>query len=208
MTRLPADLRHPDAPFVEDTAVLAAGRALLTRPGAPSRAGEVASIEAALAPWFPQPARITPPGTLDGGDVCEAGETVFIGLSQRTNAEGAGQLARWLEPLGYRAVCIDIRGLPGLLHLKSGIAYLGGGRLVLCEALAGRPEFRGYTVLRAPADELYAANCLWVNDAVLLPGGYPALHTALQRAGYEVVALEMSEFQKLDGGLSCLSLRF
>jgi dimethylargininase len=208
VTRLPADPRHPDAPFVEDTAVIAAGQAILTRPGAPSRAGEVESIEAALAPWFPQPARIAAPGTLDGGDVCEAGQTVFIGLSQRTNAEGARQLARWLEPLGYRAVCIDIRGLPGLLHLKSGIAYLGDGRLVLCEALAGRPEFDGFTALRAPADELYAANCLRVNGAVLLPAGYPALRDALRSAGYQVVVLEMSEFQKLDGGLSCLSLRF
>lgn len=208
LTRLPADPQHPDAPFVEDTAVLVAGRALLTRPGAPSRAGEVARVREALARWFPEPAQIRAPGTLDGGDVCEAGRTVFVGLSQRTNAEGADQLARWLEPLGYRTVRIDLGDLPGLLHLKSGMTFLGDGRLVVCAALAQRPELSGYTLLRVPDQELYAANCLRVNDAVLLPAGFAGLRAALERAGERVIALEMSEFRKMDGGLSCLSLRF
>ena len=94
--RLPADPSFPDSTFVEDAAIVTSRGAILTRPGAPSRAGEVAAVGAALDRWFPELDRITPPGTVDGGDVCEAGEHFFIGLSQRTNEEGAAQLAAWL----------------------------------------------------------------------------------------------------------------
>jgi dimethylargininase len=214
LTRLAVDLRYPDSTFVEDTAILTprglqvpAGGAILTRPGAPSRAGEVEHLRAVLAPLYPDLAAIAAPGTLDGGDVCEAGEHVFIGVSERTNEDGARQLAAWLHDRGYTASCVDIRGMTAILHLKSGIAYLGDGRLAVIDALAQRPEFRGYTLVRVPPGEEYAANCVRVNARVLVAAGFPAFEAALRALGYDTLALDMSEYRKMDGGLSCLSLR-
>jgi dimethylargininase len=209
LTRLPPDLRYPDSTFVEDTAILTGRGALLARPGAPSRAGEVASIRDVVAQFYPTLAAIQPPGTLDGGDICEADNHFFIGLSERTNEEGARQLAAWLGQQGYTSSCVDIRGMPGLLHLKSGLSYLGDNRLVVIDALAAQAMFRGYELIRVRPDEAYAANCVRAyGDAVLVAGGYPAFEATLRELGYAVVPLDMSEFQKMDGGLSCLSLRF
>jgi dimethylargininase len=208
LTRLPADPGHPDSTFVEDTAVLTKAGAILTRPGAPSRAGEVAGIEAALRPFFSSFARIADPGTDDGGDICEAGDHYFIGISARTNPEGARQLARFLAEAGATSAEVDIRGVEGILHLKSGIAALSERHLAVIDALAGHEAFRGYQILGVPAAESYAANCVRVNDAVLVADGFPSVEGAIRSLGHRVVPLDMSEFQKMDGGLSCLSLRF
>jgi dimethylargininase len=208
LTRLPADPRHPDSTFVEDAAVLTPRGAILTRPGAVSREGEVAGIAGALAPFFPAPRRIEAPGTLDGGDVCEAGTHWFIGISQRTNAEGARQLARFLADDGLSSSLVDIRGVSGILHLKSGIAWLSGRRLVVIDSLAADPAFAGWEFVRVDPAEDYAANCVVVNDAVLFAKGFPRLERRLGELGYRPLVLDMSEFQKMDGGLSCLSLRF
>ncbi|MFY9551725.1 MAG: N(G),N(G)-dimethylarginine dimethylaminohydrolase [Thermoanaerobaculia bacterium] len=209
LTRLPADLAHPDATFVEDAAVLTPrGAAILTRPGAPSREGEVAAIAKALSPFYPSFSRIEAPGTLDGGDICEAGNHYFLGVSARTNEEGARQLARLLAAGGYTSSVVDIRGVPGILHLKSGVAWLGGRRLAVIGALAGVPAFRGWELLRLSPEEDYAANLVLVNDAVLVAEGFPKLAGAVRDLGHRTVSLAMSEFRKMDGGLSCLSLRF
>ena len=145
---------------------------------------------------------------MDGGDICEAGSHFFIGLSERTNEAGAGQLAELLIPYGYTSSFVDIRNMKDVLHLKSGIASLGENRLVVIEALANRQEFRGYELVPVNVDEDYAANCVRVNDYVLVAAGYPVFEQTLRGAGYQTIALEMTEFQKMDGGLSCLSLRF
>jgi len=208
LVRLPPDPRFPDATFVEDTAVLTPRGGILTRPGAPSRAGEVAAIEEALAPFFPRLARIEAPGTVDGGDICEAGDHFFIGVSERTNAEGARQLARHVAALGYTSAEVDIRSVSGILHLKSGIAAVSGRRLALIEPLAGHPAFRGWDVIAVESAERYAANCVQVNDAVLVAAGYPKFAAAIRGLGLTAIELAMSEFEKMDGGLSCLSLRF
>jgi dimethylargininase len=208
LTRLEADLRYPDSTFVEDTAILTDRCAILTRPGAISRQGEVSSIKEALARFYSSFHAITSPGTLDGGDIYEAGNHFFIGISERTNEEGARQLAGFLAQEGYTSTFVDIRGIKDILHLKSGIAYLGDKRLVLIDALAEHEAFRGYDVVRVEPAENYAANCVRVNDYVLLAAGYPTLQATVRSFGYPVIALEMSEFQKMDGGLSCLSLRF
>ena len=94
-----------------------------------------------------------------------------------------------------------------ILHLKSGIAYLGGNHLVATEEMALRTDFAGYDLIRVSENERYAANCILVNDRVLMPEGYPLLQSDLESRGYSVIPLQMSEFQKMDGGLSCLSLR-
>jgi dimethylargininase len=208
LLRLDPDPSFPDSTFVEDVAVVTPRAAILTRPGAPSRAGEVAATAAALRRWFPGVAGIAAPGTLEGGDVCEAGEHVFIGLSARTNREGAEQLRRWLERQGFGASVIDIRAMPGMLHLKTGLSWLGGRRLLAAGDLASHEGLRGWEILRVPEGEEYAANCIRINDALLVPGGFPRTAALLARPGLQVVTPDVSEFRKMDGGLSCLSLRW
>jgi dimethylargininase len=222
LIRLDADPIYPDSCFVEDTAVIIRTarplpQAVLTRPGAASRLGEVAHLNSALKQILPASAieQIQPPGTLDGGDICEAGEHYFIGVSARTNEPGAEQFARFVAAHGYTSSFIDIRARPlpqavltKLLHLKSGLTYLGDKRLVVTEALAGLKKFAGYELVLVPPGAEYAANCVKVNDYVLVAAGYENFEQQLTRLGYRTLAVDMSEFQKMDGGLSCLSLRW
>jgi dimethylargininase len=206
ITTLDADLDHPDSTFVEDTAVLTARSAILTRPGAGSRQGEVAAMGSALRSFFPELLQIEAPGTLDGGDICEADNQFFLGLSQRTNEEGARQLAAYLALEGYGSAVIDVRGMNSILHLKSGVSYIGNHTLVVMEEMA--EVFQGYELIRVTEQESYGANCVQVNERVLVAAGYPLLTAELRARGFDPLVLEMSEFQKMDGGLSCLSLRF
>ncbi len=208
LTTLDPDPNFPDSTFVEDTAVLTARSAILTRPGAGSREGEVAAIRPAISSFFSSMLEIAAPGTLDGGDICEAENHFFLGLSHRTNEEGVRQLADHLTGEGYTSSVVDVRGMSSILHLKSGIAYVGDNTLVVMEEMAGNPLFAGYELIRVAPEESYAANCVRVNDRVLVPAGYPLLNAELTARGFHPLELEMSEFQKMDGGLSCLSLRF
>jgi len=206
---LPAAEAYPDSTFVEDTALILTGQgAILTRPGAPSRAGEVAAIRAAVARFFPALPEILAPGTLDAGDVCEASSHFFIGLSHRTNQEGARQLAAWLTSHGCTAATVDIRTIDSILHLKSGIACLADNRLVLIDVLVDHPAFTGYEIIRVDPGDEYAANCVQVNEVVFVAAGFPRLQAALRALSYQLEILDMSEYRKMDGGLSCLSLRF
>jgi dimethylargininase len=212
LTHLPADADFPDSTFVEDVAILTGHGAILTRPGAASRAGEVRSMQATLIQFYPELAEISAPGTVDGGDICEAGKHFIIGISLRTNHEGARQLGSWLEQHGYTWSTIDVREVSGILHLKSGIAYLGDGlddnRMLVIDALADEAALRPFELIRVEPSEEYAANCVRVNQHVIMPAGFPLLKSSLHALGYTTIALDMSEFQKMDGGLSCLSLRF
>ncbi len=195
---------HPDAYFVEDAAVVTPSLAVITRPGAEARRGEVPTVEAALA-RHRRIARIEPPGTLDGGDVLIAGGRAFIGLSGRTNEDGAAQLGRLLERdgLAWEAVPVEAG-----LHLKSGVNWLGEDRLLVTGAFAEAPAFRGWrTVVVAPGEE-YAANTLWINGRLLTPAGFPGTARKLAALGLGVVELEVGEARKMDGGLTCMSLRF
>ncbi len=205
---LSADAEFPDSCFVEDTAVLTARGAIATRPGAPSRAGEVESIVAALNAYFADLARIAAPGTVDGGDVCEAGGHFLIGLSARTNEDGARQLAALFADIGYPSSVIDNRGNRRLLHLKTGLSCLGDGRMLVTTDVPRTMALAPYELIEVPDTERYAANALCINDRVMIAKGYPQTQAAIEACGYETIALEMSEFRKMDGGLSCLSLRF
>jgi dimethylargininase len=206
ITTLAADETHPDSTFVEDTAVVTNHGAVLTRPGARSREGEVRAMRPVLQQFFPALKEITAPGTVDGGDICEAGNHFFLGISERTNHEGADQLARSLAEMGFTSEMVDVRGIKSILHLKSGVSYIGGHTVVVMEELAGL--FAGYEQIIVAPEESYAANCVRVNDKVFVARGYPRLVAELQARGFAPLELEMSEFQKMDGGLSCLSLRF
>jgi dimethylargininase len=208
LVRLAPDSHFPDSTFVEDTGIVTSRGAILTRPGAASRTGEVALVETVLREWFPKLATITAPGTLDGGDVCEAGRHYFIGFSNRTNAEGAAQLSQWLAKEGFSSSVIDIRGMPSLLHLKTGLSWLGERRLLAVAELARHEALCGWEILRVPEGEGYAANCITVNDRLLIAEGFPATSRLLGELGYDLIPLAMSEFHKMDGGLSCLSVRW
>ena len=208
VTTLDADDRFPDSTFVEDTAVLTPQVAVITRPGADSRKGETESIRAALTEHYTELRNIEAHGTVDGGDICQAGEHFFIGVSARTNPEGARQLAVYLQAAGFTTSEIDIRGAGGLLHLKSGMSYLGNGAMLVDPVLADSPDFEGYRVLTVPEAERYSANCIRVNDFVLFAKGFPQTAAMLAAEGFDLMLLDMSEFRKMDGGLSCLSLRF
>lgn len=208
VTVLGADDDFPDSTFVEDTAVVAGGRAIVTRPGAQSREGETVAIRSALNEHFDSLASIEAPGTLDGGDVCESDGRVYVGISHRTNRSGAEQLAAWLKRGGIDTAFVDIRDLRTILHLKSGMSYVGDGVFVVDEALRSRVPLDGANVIVPPADEVYGANCVRVNDVVFLASGHPRLQSELEKRSMRVVTLDMSEYRKMDGGLSCLSIRF
>jgi dimethylargininase len=208
LTTLDEDPDHPDSTFVEDTAVLTARGAVLTRLGARSREGEVAAMRPVLRGLFPVTTEIEAPGTVDGGDICEAEDHFFIGLSLRTNEEGARQLAARLASMGYPSTLVDVRGMNSILHLKSGVSYIGNNTLVVMQEMADSKGFAGYEMIRVAGEESYAANCVRVNERVLVAAGYPRLTAELTDRGFRPLALDMSEFRKMDGGLSCLSLRF
>jgi len=208
LTVLPEDPRYPDSTFVEDTAILTNRFAVITRPGAASRRGETNAIQTELAKSFTEIHSIEIPGTVDGGDICEAGHHFFIGISGRTNEEGAKQLAAILAIFDYTSSFINIRHLKSILHLKSGLSCLGERKLVVIDELADMDQFKRYELIKVDSGDEYAANCVLVNDSVLVAAGYPSFSDRLKTLGRRIVEVEMSEFQKMDGGLSCLSLRF
>jgi dimethylargininase len=161
-----------------------------------------------LRSFFPVTLEIETPGTVDGGDICEAEDHFFLGLSLRTNEEGARQLAAHLAGAGYSSSVVDVREMSSILHLKSGLSYIGDNTLVVMEEMADWKAFARYELIRVGEEESYAANCIRVNDRVLVAAGYPRLLDEMKARGFAPLELDMSEFQKLDGGLSCLSLRF
>jgi len=205
VTVLEADEAYPDSVFVEDTAVLSEKAAVITRPGAPSRRGEESAVALALGEFYSGLEAILPPGTLEGGDVMRAGGRFYVGLSARTNEDGTRQFAAILRRGGYEMIAVPLRDV---LHLKTGISYLENDRLLACGEFLGHPLLSAFTVIPVPPAESYAANSLWVNGRVLVPSGFPRTRAAIEEAGYATVPLDVSEFRKLDGGLSCLSLRF
>ena len=207
---LEADSLYPDSTFVEDIAIVAKGFAIITNPGNELRKGEIQAVESCVktSPSFQRLYRITSPGTLDGGDICEADGSFYIGISQRTNPAGAEQLAQFLFKEGFSSTVVDIRNIPSLLHLKSGIAYLSNGQIILINELKNLDVFKHMHIIEVEAAENYAANCILVNQTVLIARGFPKLQLTIEKLGYKIFSLDMSEFQKMDGGLSCLSLRF
>jgi dimethylargininase len=207
VTVLPADEDYPDSCFVEYPAVLTEKCAIITNPGAPSRKGETASIEEAVRKFYPEERieHITDPGTLEGGDVMMCGSHFFVGRSARTNEEGIRQFKAILEKYGF--TCSEVQ-LDEVLHLKTGVNYLEHNNLLVSGEFIEKPDFKDFNKYIIPEEEAYAANCIWVNDTVIVPEGYPAVLDAVRSMGYKTLTVDTSEFRKLDGGLSCLSLRF
>jgi dimethylargininase len=195
---------YPDAYFVEDTAVVTPELAIITNPGIEGRKGEEDTIEQALAA-FRKTVRIYAPGTVDGGDVLQVNSHFFVGISERTNREGAKQLGCIFEEYGYTwaTVCVEAG-----LHLKSSVNYIGKNTLLITEQFAGRDEFKGYDTIIVDKSEEYAANTLLINNSLITPKGFPNTIKKLKATGLGIIELDVSEMRKMDGGLTCMSLRF
>jgi dimethylargininase len=199
---LEADERYPDGCFVEDTAIVTNEVSVITKPGAASRIGEEAEISQILSK-FKKIETIEHPGTLDGGDVLRVENHFFIGISGRTNRDGARQLTEILSKYGYTASETEVA--EGL-HLKSGIAYLGKGNFISVEGFSKIAGPSG--IIISDLQESYSANCLRVNNFLLIPEGFPKSKKKILELEYNIIELDMSEFRKMDGGLTCLSLLF
>ena len=205
VTILPLDETLPDSCFVEDPAVLTERVAIITRPGAVSRRGETTSIHEALKSFYDTFAFIEAPGSLEGGDVMRVRDHFYIGLSTRTNPEGARQFIAILEQYGYTGETVPLKEM---FHLKSGVVYLEDEVFVTAGEFCNHPAWKGHQEIQVTPKEEYAANCIRVNDYVLVAAGFPDTRDKIAQAGFQVIELDTSEFRKVDGGLSCLSLRF
>lgn len=204
VTVLEADERYPDGCFVEDTAIITEKVAIITNPGAASRKGEEEAIKTALSIYKPI-VSIRSPGTLDGGDVLHIGDHFYIGLSHRTNAEGAAQLSKILEIHGYTSSHVPVKSV---LHLKSGITYIQNDTVVTIDEFKNHPAFAAFHKIVLPESAAYAANCLVINDKLIIPKDYPILKNQLSNWHLDIIEIDMSEFRKMDGGLTCSSLLF
>ncbi len=193
-----------DAHYIEDTAVVMPEGAIITYPGAPSRRGEVESIVPVLA-RHKILHRMRRGGTLDGGDVLMVGKQFFVGLTSRSNEAGVSEFAGMVEAWGYTVQSIPVAAG---LHLKSIVNYVGRNTLTVSEAAASNPAFAKFSHIVLSPDEEYAGNTLWINDRLITPAGYPKTLSALKALDLPITVLDTSEFRKMDGGLTCLSLRF
>ena len=195
---------YPDAHFVEDTAVVTSDVAVITIPGAAARQGEEESIIPVLAD-FRKIERIQAPGTVDGGDVLQVGNHFFIGLSERTNQEGAEQLGRILQRYNHTWATVAVGAG---LHFKSSVNYVGQNMLLVTSDFRSKKQLEGYDQIVLDPAETYAANTLLVNEHLLIPAGYPVTRQRLKTLGLNMIELEVSEVRRMDGGLTCMSLRF
>ena len=206
IVRLPDLPEDPDAVFVEDTALILDGHAIITRPGAPSRIGEASSTASGLAGHF-QLHHISH-GFLDGGDVMLIGRTLYVGLSTRTDADGIAALRASADPIGYSVVQA---ALGDCLHLKTGATFAGpdrtGAPVLLFNPRAVDPsQFKDVKPLATADDEPVAANCLRVGNRVILPAGNPKTASTLRNRGFDVVEVDVTELQKAEAGVTCMSL--
>lgn len=205
VTVLEADERFPDSCFVEDVAVCTKKFAVIANPGTPSRKGEEKEIIEVIKKFYNDIEYIKKPGTLEGGDVMMIKDHFYIGLSRRTNTEGAEQLIKALGKYGMSGSIIE---MSVMLHLKSGLAYLGDIVLLITGEFINNLEFKKFNKIVIDEEETYSANCIRVNDYVLVPAGYPKTKEKIKAAGFKVIVVDTSEYRKVNGGLSCLSLRF
>lgn len=206
IVRLPDLPDHPDGVFVEDTALILNGHAIVTRPGAPSRIGEIESTAAELSDHF-EIHRIDA-GHVDGGDVLRIGRKLHVGLSTRSNAQGIAELKRVAGKIGFEVETAELRGC---LHLKTAATVAGrnrdGNLILIYNPRALDPaQFEGVEAVPVPVYELDAANVLWAGGGVIMPAGYPATASLLRDRGLEVLEIEVSELEKAEAGVTCMSL--
>lgn len=192
----------PDAVFLEDVVLLLDEVAVLCRPGATSRLAEVAPIKPEIDRLRPTLA-IQSPGTLEGGDILRLGHTLFVGASARTNREGVRQLRELVAPFGYAVKEVAVTGC---LHLKTGVTSLGEGVLIANPGWIDGTAFGKFEILAVPAAEPWGANTLPINGRVLVAASAPRTAALLAARGLEAQAVDISELQKAEAGLTCLSV--
>jgi len=203
---LPPQEQFPDSVFIEDTALCLSKGAVIMRPAAASRAGETAMMAAVLSPFFDDIRHIDDGGFIEGGDVLVTESEIIVGLSSRTDMAGAERLKGCVSPWGYTVRVLETP--PEILHFKTACSLLDEETILLTKGMAAMEFFQNYCSLVVPNGEEAAANAIRVNDYVFISTGFPKTAELLAKAGYRVVALATGEAAKVDGGLSCLSLRF
>lgn len=208
VTVLEPQEQFPDSCFVEDPAVLFDDFAVITNPARFTRQPERDLMRPVLDHFYEpnQIFEITSPGTLEGGDVMPVdNDVIYVGMSARTNLVGIDQFAKIAESFGKTVIAVPVEQV---LHLKTGVTYLGNHQLLVAGEFIDHPRFSDFEQLKVPAEESYAVNCINTGNGVIMPAGFPQVKQMLHDHGYEVYATPMSEFAKIDGGLTCLSLRF
>jgi dimethylargininase len=202
--QLPADDAYPDACFVEDTAVVIERSVLLARPGHPSRRGEVDAVAAALT-GLDEMQRVGGDATLDGGDVLQVGDTVFVGVGRRTNSAGADSLEQFCRPLGRSVVRVPVGKS---LHLKSSVTALDPETVLAHVSAGDSSAFSGLKVIEVSGENPEAANVVRLADgSILVAAQHRSTADLVEALGYRVESCDVSEFARADGGLTCLSIR-
>ena len=196
----------PDSVFVEDAALCLAEGAVILRPGAPSRLGESAAIASDLSRLYTHVRRIEGPGFIEGGDILTTEREILVGTSARTDEAGIAELATQVAPWGYHVRTLHTP--PGILHFKTDCSLLDDTTILSTERLAASGCFEGYDVILTAPGEEACANAIRFNELVIFPRGFPKTQAKLEAAGYIVHTIGNTEAAKLDGGMSCLSLRF
>jgi len=198
---------YPDGVFVEDTALCLPQGAVIMRPGAPSRLGEAAEMAPHLRALYAQVVQITGSDSfIEGGDILVTEKEILVGRSARTNAAGIAELSGLVALWGHRLR--EVHTPPGVLHFKTDCSLLDADTILSTQRLSASGCFDGYRVIPVPEGEEAAANTIRFNDLILMPAGFPKTRDAIARAGFALREIGNSECAKLDGGMSCLSLRF
>lgn len=203
---LPALEAFPDSVFVEDPALVFSNGAIVLRPGTPTRLGESEEMRPILQRRFQTVLELAGEEYADGGDVLTVPTGIFIGLSRRTNRQGAEALRKLLDRLGLMATIIETPA--GSLHLKSAVSILDEETLLAGPNHVASGVFRDFRILVSPAEEAPSAHALRVNDTLFVPAHFPRTADLLATEGYDVKPLEVAEIRKLDAGLPCMSLRW
>ena len=201
---LPAEPELPDSMFVEDPAIVLDELAVIFPLGTATRRAEAESLARELG-RYRKLARVELPGTVEGGDVLRIGRELYVGRSRRTNAEGIRQLAAIAGPRGYEVISVAVNGC---LHLKSAVTYLGERKLVANRAWFDAAAFAGYEWVDVAPEEPHAANALEMGGAVIFPAAFPRTRERIEKCGFRVISLDISELQKAESGLTCSSLIF
>lgn len=206
LIELPPDPKHPDAPFVEDTAVVVGKCAVVNHMGDRRRRGEQEPVKKILQRYF-KLYQIKSPGRLDGGDVLKIKDHFFIGQSKRTNREGAKQLSQIVRKEGFDVSLVPVKSV---LHLKTGVSYAGNHTILLNKEFANHPAFKDYHKIITLKKENHAANCLNINGALVILKGFADTKEKIvdRNLSEKIIELDMSEYQKMDGSLTCLSILF
>jgi len=206
VTQLPALEAFPDASFVEDTALCLPQGAILMNPGAPTRAGEVLHMAPTLKEHFNTVLQIEGPGTIEGGDILVTGREILVGLSERTNLAGIQALEKLVQAWGHSVRAVSTP--PDVLHFKTDCSLLDANTILSTQKLANSGCFDGYNIILTAVGEEACANSIRYNQFVIMPKGFVKTRTKLTQAGYEVREIDNTDCAKIDGGMSCLSLRF